>query len=145
MGKFVLQSEYDPLPDLDLNLEDLDEENRRQAILYGKFSKRFKAAYIKQHREELALSILKDELSQDIEENKDKWKISTDKKGDYYIISEALINRILFRNEKFVKQFKKAFEAKAERKEWEGMLEACKQKSISIGRALKEREQGLDE
>lgn len=132
--KHFLQSDFDPVEELDINLDNLDEENRLQPKLLGMFSRIFGQKYKLYKELDIRLSIRKDEISKMIAQDPEKYGAKSTN------ITDALVTRVCFGDPKFILISKQFAEAKAERKEWEWLLEACKQRSASIGRALKERE-----
>jgi len=112
--------------------EDIESENRYQPILMAKVSKIFGSKYKTCKELELELAIMKDDLAQDMKLNPKEWGLE---KGDK--LNESLIARIVLRDPSFVKISKDFILAKSEVKEWEGVLEACKQRGMSLGRIQK--------
>lgn len=105
----------------------LDEEAEHQASLMAKVSKIFGQKHSRKYLLELELAILKDQLAEDMKQNPKKWGVKEDKD-----LSEAKIERMIVRNTKYQEKYKEYVEAKAEDKEWEGMMKACEQKAWSL-------------
>lgn len=110
--------------------DNLDEELDLQPSLMSKFSEIFGKVYYEYEIAELELGIVKDQLGEDMRENPEKWKIK-EKKGEF-VISEQLIARRVHSSTRYQNAYKKFAYWKAKRKEWEGQLEAVKQRSFSI-------------
>lgn len=148
MGKLLLKKRDSPkiseedqiIEALEIDKHNLDEENTHQANLMAKISKIRGQKHTQKYLLELELSILKDQLGEDIKANPKKWGIpvkeSKFKKGVESIpainISETMIDRMIVRNTRYQELFKKYAEAKGEDQEWEGMLKACEQKAWSL-------------
>lgn len=110
--------------------KNLDEELDFQASLMSKFAEIFGKVYYEYEIAELELGIVKDQLGEDMKDNPAKWNIK-EKKGEI-VISEQLIARRIHGNDRYQKAYKKFAYWKAKRKEWEGQLEAVKQRSFSV-------------
>jgi hypothetical protein len=110
--------------------DDLDEELDLQPSLMSKISGIFGKIYYQFEIAELELGIVKDQLGEDMKNNPSKWNIK-EKKGEINI-SEQLIIRRVHGNTRYQEAYKKFAYWKAKRKEWEGHLEAVKQRSFSI-------------
>lgn len=107
--------------------EDLDEELDLQPSLMSKFSEIFGKVYYEYEISELELGIVRDQLGEDMRQNPKKWGIKDADK-----ISEQLVSRRIHSSTKYQEAFKKLAYWKAKRKEWEGQLEAVKQRSFSV-------------
>lgn len=110
--------------------DNLDEELDLQPSLMSKFSEIFGKVYEQYMIAELNLGIIKDQLGEDMRENPGKWNIK-EKKGEF-VVSEQLIARRVHASTRYQEAYKKFAYWKAKRKEWEGQLEAVKQRSFSI-------------
>jgi hypothetical protein len=127
--KFELPTEEEIATMMDIG-KDLDEELDFQSALMSKFSTIFGKVYEEYMISELEVGIIKDQLGEDMRDNPEKWGIK-EKKGEY-TISEQLIARRVHGNTRYQNAYKKFAYWKARRKEWEGHLEAVKQRSFSI-------------
>jgi hypothetical protein len=110
--------------------KNIDEELDLQPSLMSKFAEIFGKVYYEYEISELELGIVKDKLGENMKENPEAWNIK-EKKGEY-TISEQLIARRIHSSTRYQNAFKKFAYWKAKRKEWEGQLEAVKQRSFSI-------------
>lgn len=125
----ILPTEHEVAEMMDIG-DNLDEELDLQPSLMSKFSEIFGKVYYEFQIAELQLGIVKDELGEDMRTNPEKWGIK-EKKGEINI-SEQLIARRVHGSPYYQKAFKKFAYWKAKRKEWEGQLEAVKQRSFSV-------------
>jgi hypothetical protein len=123
---FVLPTENEIAEMMDIG-DDLDEELDFQSSLMSKFSSIFGKVYEEYMLADLQMGIVKDQIGEDMRENPKKWNIKDADK-----ISEQLISRRIHSSTKYQEAYKKFAYWKARRKEWEGHLEAVKQRSFSV-------------
>lgn len=133
--RMELQSDFDPVVELRIDNNDLEMENLKQPKLMAQFSRIFGKVYFEMRNLEMDMSVRRDEIEIEISQNPKRWGL---KEGER--ITDALINRIAYRDPQYVAMARRFVKARANVKEWEGMLDACKQRSTAIGRAMKEKE-----
>ena len=111
---------------------DLIDENRRQPLLMVKVSRIYKEKYLEYKRKTIQLDILKDELAETMRSDPKKWNLKPLDR-----LTDALVNRIVVRDISYQLLYDKWAIAKAEAKAWEGIVEACKQRSHTLARLTK--------
>lgn len=126
---FVLPTSEEIAEMMDIG-KNLDEELDFQASLMSRFAEIFGKVYYEYEIAELELGIVKDLLGESMRENPEAWNIK-EKKGEY-VISEQLISRRIHSSTRYQQAYKRFAYWKAKRKEWEGQLEAVKQRSFSV-------------
>ena len=114
---------------LKIDEDDIEEEARFQPILFAKFIKNFTKAYTLSRSLELDVLRLKDNLAKDITKNPKSWGLKPDER-----ITDALINRIVVRDEDYSSLYKQWVEAKAQEKYWENMLKACEGRGYTVNK-----------
>lgn len=124
--EFILPTDSEIAEMIDIG-NNLDEELDFQSALMSKFSSIFGKIYEEYMIAELQVGIIRDQLGEDMKLNPKKWNIKDPDK-----VSEQLISRRIHSNYDYQKAYKKFAYWKAKRKEWEGHLEAVKQRSFSI-------------
>lgn len=118
---------FDPIRALEINKYKLDEEATYQPLLMAKITRLYAQKYKLRYEKEIELGIVKDQLAEDMKTNPHKWELE---KGDK--ITDALVNRIVVRNTRYQRVYKEYIDAKAEEKEWEGLIKACEQRAWSL-------------
>lgn len=127
--KVNVLNEIDLVEAMNVDKFRLDEEAKFQAVLMAKVWKKYSEIYFEKCQAELDLDILKDTLGDDIKNNPENWGIEPKEK-----ISEAMINRVIIRDEEYQKQLENFNKLKALTIEWEGMTKASEKRDNNIGR-----------
>lgn len=138
MKKLKMKSKsdtFDPEVEFLVDEDRLADEYMYQPILMAKVAKIFSEKYKISKDLEADLNVYKSELADAMRDDPKTWGIS-DKKGEKDL-SDTMISRLAFKDPDYVKLYKKANAAKAEAKEWEFVVEGCKQRDNNLGRLAK--------
>jgi len=111
----------------DINKYKLDEEAEKHDNIYREASKIYAKKVRLKYDAELELGIVKDELAEEIRKHPTNWDLKKDER-----LTDALINRVIVRDERYKIAYHKYIDAKTESVEWEGVKSSLEQRGWMI-------------